>query len=127
MSGIDVGILGRRGHRIVARPAITEVTEDVVSKEGGGQVAVKERLLHTGVDVELMGIVTESVIVAGGIMQIEHGLGGLVDGEPVAEVYLPFGLIEFRVETVCLRVEILLKITEGQRGTIESELWRGRQ
>ena len=87
--------------------------EDVVGKEGGGQVAVKERLLHTGIDVELMGIVTEAVVVAGGIMQIEHSLGGFVDGEPVAEVELPFGLIEFRVEAVCLGVEILQKITEG--------------
>ena len=74
-----------------------------------------------------MGIVTEAVVVAGGIMQIEHGLGGLVDGEPAAEVELPFGLIEFRVKPVCFSVEILLPVTEGQRGTIESKLWRGRQ
>ncbi len=122
MSGIDVGILGRRGHRIVACPSVAEIAEDVVGKESSGQVAVKECLLHTGIDVELMGIVTEAVVVAGGIMQIEHGLGGLVDGEPVAEVELPFRLIEFRVKAVCHSVEILLPVTEGQRGIIESEL-----
>jgi len=74
-----------------------------------------------------MGVVGEAVIVVGGIMQIEHGFGGLVDGEPVAQVYLPFRLIEFRVKAVCHGVEILLPVTEGQRGTIESEFGRGGQ
>ena len=71
---IDIGILGRRGHRIVARPTVAEIAEDIVGKEGGGQVAVKECLLHTGIDIELVGIVTEAVVVTCGVMKVKHSL-----------------------------------------------------
>ena len=124
---IDVGILTRSGNGIIARPAFTEIAKDVVGKEGCGEVAVEESFLHTGVDVELVGIVVKAVVVAGGIVQIEHRLRGLVDGEPVAEVYLPFRVVAFRGEAVCLCVEVLLPVTEGQRGVVETELGRGCQ
>ena len=110
---IDIGILAHRGDGIVARPAFTEISEDVVGKEGCGEIAVEESLLYSGVDVKLMGIVVKAVVVAGGIMQIEHSLCCLVDSKPVAEVYLPFRFVEFRGEAVCLGVEFLLKIAEG--------------
>ena len=74
-----------------------------------------------------MGIVVKAVVVAGGIMQIEHSLCCLVDSKPVAEVYLPFRFVAFRGEAVCLGIEVLLPVTEGQRGTVETELGRGCQ
>ena len=112
MSGIDVGILCHCGNGIITRPSFTEIAEDVVGKEGYGEVAVEEGLLYSGVDVKLMGIVVKTVVVTGGIMQIEHRLRGLVNGEPVAEVYLPFRFVAFCGEAVCLGVEVLLPIAQ---------------
>ena len=124
---IDVSFLACCGNGITTRPTFTEIAEDVVGKDGCGEIAAKECLLHSGIDVKFMGIVVEAVVVAGGIVQIEHGLRGLVDGEPVAEIYLPFGFVKFRSDTVCLSIEALLPITKCQCGTIEAKLGRGCQ
>ena len=74
-----------------------------------------------------MGVIVEAIFVTGGIVQIKHRLRSLADGEPVAEVYLKLRLVEFRGETICLGIEVLLPITECQRGAVETELGRGCQ
>ena len=71
-----------------------------------------------------MGIVIKAVVVAGGIVQIEHGLRGLADGEPVAEVYLELWLIKRYGSTIRLCIEILLIVTDCQRGAVEAKLGR---
>ena len=74
-----------------------------------------------------MGVVGKSVVVARSVVQVEHGLRGLADGEPVAEVYLELWLIKRHGSTIRLCIELLLKVTEGQRWLIEAELGRSSQ
>ena len=101
--------------------------EDVVGEDGCCEAFTEECLLNTPIDIELIGVVSEAVVVAGGIVQIEHGLRGLADGEPVAEVYLELWLIKRHGSTIRLCIEILLIVTECQRGAVEAKLGRSSE
>lgn len=57
-------------------------------------------------------------------MQIEHDLGSLADGEPVAEVHLELGLIETLCSAISPCVKVLLPVTDSQCRVVEAKLRR---
>ena len=72
-----------------------------------------------------MAVACKTVVVAGDIAEIEHGLCGLVNDEPVAQAEGPFRLVETDCYAGVLRREMLLPVTQRQRRLIESEFRGG--
>ena len=110
---IGIGILAHCGYGIVSRPSISLGAENVVGKGCHSEQTIEEVLLHTGIHVENGLFAHKTVVIGSGIVQIEHGLGRLSDGNPVAEVYLPFGLVKFCGHPTCLGVKVLAQIRQG--------------
>ena len=84
-------------------------------------------LLQTGVHVKLVMLATEAIVVARGIVQIDHRLGRFADGEPIAEVHRPFRLLKVVADTERPCVEELLEVAEGERRAIETPFGRGHE
>ena len=122
-----VGIACQYLHGIVALPIVAKCAEDVVGKEGCRQLSFQERLLQTGVHVELMVLAAEAIVVARGVVQINHRLGRLADGKPIAEVHRPFWFLEVVADTERPCVEELLEVAEGERRAIEAPFGRGHE